>query len=82
MATNPPCHPCPYCGGQLEWEVMPHHREPWEPPRFGPTDWRQLPHECPPGAVEKWLSEALERGKKEAKPIFTHISQISGADHG
>jgi hypothetical protein len=72
MATNPPHHPCPYCGGKLEWEDRTPPRQPGEPIRFGPNDWWQLPHDCPPGAVEKWFAEALERGEKEkGKPFFT-----------
>jgi hypothetical protein len=74
MATNAPSHPCFICGGKLEWEVVEHHREPWEPVLYGPTDWRQLPHECPPGAAEKFYAEAFERGRQEKdKPFFTRV---------
>ena len=62
MATNAPSHPCPICGGKLEWEVVPVVRQPWEAPRFGVTDWRQLPHTCPPGAAERYYAAAIERG--------------------
>lgn len=75
MATNPPSHPCHICGGSLEWEVVPHHREPWEPPRFGPTDYRQLPHDCPPGAVEAWLERIFDRSPR--KPFFTKVEPMS-----
>jgi hypothetical protein len=68
MATNAPSHPCEICGGPLEWEVVDHPRLPGEPIRFGPTDWRQLPHTCPPGAVEKFYAEAFERGREENEP--------------
>lgn len=72
MATNAPSHPCFICGEKLNWEVVERHREPWEPVLYGPTDWRQLPHTCPPGAAEKFYKEAFDRGRKEAdKPFFT-----------
>ena len=74
MATNPPSHPCMYCGGKLEWEDVTRPPEPGEPVRFGPSDWRELPHTCPPGAVEKFYAEAFERGAEEkGKPFFTTI---------
>ena len=71
MATNPPSHPCLYCGGKLEWEDVTRPRQPGEPVRFGPTDWRELPHTCPPGAVEKFYAEALERGRAEKDKPFS-----------
>ncbi len=75
MATNPPTHPCHICGGKLEWEVVPQHREPWEAPRFGPTDWRQLPHECPPRAVEAWVERVFDKSPRQ--PFFKEIEVVS-----
>lgn len=75
MATNPPTHPCHICGGKLEWEVVPQHREPWEAPRFGPTDWRQLPHECPPRAVEAWVERVFDKSPRQ--PFFKEIEAVS-----
>ncbi len=75
MATNAPSYRCMFCGGHLEWEVVPHDRMPGEPVRFGPTDWRQLPHTCPPGAVEQWMASAFDRGREQAKePFFKKIT--------
>lgn len=75
MATNAPSHPCFVCGGKLEWEVVERHREPWEPVLYGPTDWRQLPHTCPPGAAEKFYAEAFERGRKEPRTFPILVSK-------
>lgn len=74
MATNPPSHSCMICGGKLKWRDVTRPRLPGEPIRFGPTDWEPLPHNCPPGAVEKFYAEAFERGRAEKdKPFFTTI---------
>jgi hypothetical protein len=74
MATNPPSHPCFVCGGKLEWEDRTPLRQPGEPVRFGPSDWWQLPHTCPPDAAEKFYAEAFARGAEEkGKPFFTTI---------
>ncbi len=70
MATNPPCYPCCVCGGALEFEMVETRRAPggfW----CGPTDYRQLPHECPPGAAEKWLERIIDRSPRE--PFFRRI---------
>lgn len=74
MATNPPDYPCFVCGGALEWRMVETRRSPGGL-LFGPTEYEQLPHTCPPETVEKWFAEALERGKKDAgKPFFTHLA--------
>lgn len=72
MATNPPCHPCEICGGKLEWEAVPVNMAwPWEQPRFGPTQYRQLPHECPPGAAEEYYERIFDRSARE--PFFKEV---------
>ena len=37
---------------------------------FGPTEWIQLPHECPPGAIEAWFAVHLV---KEREPFFKKV---------
>ena len=54
MATLPPRLRCFICDQPLEYYAVPRPRRSWEPLVMGPTDWRQKPHTCPPGAVEAW----------------------------
>jgi hypothetical protein len=71
MATNAPTTRCMICGQPHEYEVVPHYQPPGSPVRFGPTDWQQKPHECPPGAVEAWI-ETLDI-KTDREPFFKKI---------
>jgi hypothetical protein len=65
MATNAPVQRCMVCGEYLEWEVAPDNRPAGSPLVFGPTDWQQKPHSCPPGATEAWLERIGFGARKE-----------------
>ena len=71
MATNAPTNYCMFCGRQLAYEVVPRERPAGSPVVFGPTDWAELPHECPPGAIEKWWSEHLTTPEPFFKKVKT-----------
>lgn len=58
------------CGQALEFEVVPHGRAPGAPLVMRPTDWRQKPHSCPPGAAEKWAVSVRGRAPTEAHLAF------------
>ncbi len=57
MATAAPIRNCLFCGQRLQFEAEKTRRRPWEPPRFAPTNWVQMPHKCPDGAVEAWVKK-------------------------
>lgn len=65
MATAAPVQRCMICGNYFEWEAVP---SPLRKNRlvFGPTEWRQKSHKCPPGAVEKWAKNVVEDFKSGA----------------
>jgi hypothetical protein len=51
--------------------VAPDNRPAGSPLVFGPTDWRQKPHTCPPGAVEAWAERLF-------RPGTMHFLETSG----
>ena len=61
MATNPPGYRCMFCEQPYEYEVGPDLRPPGAPMVFGPTNWVQKPHDCPPGAVEAWTKRVFNK---------------------
>ncbi|HEX7881674.1 MAG TPA: hypothetical protein VF499_02930 [Afipia sp.] len=70
MATNPPDDRCFICNGKLDFRVV-ETRRPTGGFWFGPTEYEQLPHDCPPGAAAAWFERIVDRTPR--RPFFTKV---------
>lgn len=68
MATNAPNTRCWICGRPDEYRVVPHHREPWQPVVFGPTDWEQVPHDHTQAEIDAWLAQMFPKSYEYETP--------------